>query len=106
MIRKLLHYFPPNVELPARTLKARVVLDNRQNLLRVGQAARVRIQVDRPRPAILIPKHAIVDDHVFVRTPKGYEKRTVRTGQPQDTDLEVTNVKPGEEVVTEGVDLL
>lgn len=101
----LIDYIPPRVETPARTLGVRVTLRNPEGDLRVGMAARARIQLEKPRQAVLVPARAVVGGKVFVGDRR--EPRSVTLGEKRDDLVEiVTGVREGEEVVVEGAQLL
>ncbi len=98
-------YIPPRVETPARTLGVRVTLRNPEGDLRVGMAARARIQLEKPHQAVLVPARAVVGGKVFIGDRR--EPRSVTVGEKRDDLVEiVTGVRAGEEVVVEGAQLL
>ena len=60
-------YLPPQVEVPSRALRARVVVDNPGGLLKVGMAARVKVALGAPRRSPAIPQEALLEgDQVVV----------------------------------------
>lgn len=101
-------YLPPQVELPSRALRCRVVVDNPQMLLKVGMAARVRLALSAPRQGVTVPQAALQgDDRVFVGSQGHYQPRQVVTGlRRQDWVEIVRGLSAGEPVVTAGADLL
>lgn len=72
--------------------------------LRPGLSCKFEILVrDRP-DVLLIPVQSVVtvgsDSYVFITTKKGHERRLIKTGESNDTDIEILDgVKAGEEVV-------
>lgn len=91
------------------TLRLRAVLDNKDRRLRVGLYARVRISLDQPRKALLVPERAVGVDQGqrFVYVVDGDNKiayRKVTTGQIYGGMLSITEgLRPKDRVVTEGL---
>ncbi|MCW5868910.1 MAG: efflux RND transporter periplasmic adaptor subunit, partial [Candidatus Eremiobacteraeota bacterium] len=103
-----LSYLPPQVELPSRALRCRVVVDNPELLLKVGMAARVRLALSAPHQAVTIPPAALLgENRIFVGNGDKYEARQVILGLRRQDWIEVKQgLQPGEAVVTAGADLL
>jgi cobalt-zinc-cadmium efflux system membrane fusion protein len=100
-------YLPPQVELPSRALRCRVVVDNPQLQLKVGMAARVRLAVAAPHQGVTVPLSALQGDRVFVGGSSGYQARPVVTGLRRQDWVEITRgLRAGEEVVSAGAELL
>lgn len=99
-----LAYLPPQVELPSRSLHARVLVHNPQASLKVGMAARVTISLGPKRQAVTIPSSALLANNVV------YVDRKPRTVEPGSRDGDWVEVrkglKAGELVVTQGAYLL
>jgi len=74
---------PPVVEIPTRTLKARVVVENPQGLLRVGMSAQAHIGLRAPRKALTVPVASIVQ--------KDDDGSSASNGESQD---ELNHQKP------------
>jgi membrane fusion protein, heavy metal efflux system len=87
-----------------RTVKARVWVDNPENLLRAGMFARVRLLLDPERQVLALPAEAVLEDagraFVFERTvPPYFVRRPVTTGATQDGWIEITSGLSGDEIV-------
>src|SRR5882724_9842909 len=70
-----------------------VRLPNNKNLdYRIGMNGDAEIITDERKNVLNIPLSSITDDqHVYVKTDKGFEKRKIETGLTNDTDAEVTS---------------
>ena len=103
-------YLPPNVEVPSRALRARVVVENRQGKLKVGMSARARISLGKSRQAVMIPAEALLgSNQVYVQGDSGYQARTVVAGSTDAKKQWVEirqGIAVGEAVVTNGAYLL
>ena len=99
-------YLPPQVEIPSRALRARVVVDNPSGLLKVGMAARVKVALGPPRKSPAIPLEALVEgDKVMVEGQT--QPRKVKVGLRQENWVEVLQgLELGERVVSQGGYLL
>jgi membrane fusion protein, copper/silver efflux system len=97
----------PQFDAATRTLKARLVLDNPDYVLRPDMFVQVSLAVELPS-AIVVPSDAIVDSglvkRVFVQTGDGlFEPRAVETGWRAGDQVEVVEgLSEGELVVTAG----
>jgi cobalt-zinc-cadmium efflux system membrane fusion protein len=104
-------YIGQQVDAIARTVTARVVLENRGGLLRVGLfgTAYVSTATARAEPALVVPRSALTElagkQVVFVRQPDGhFELHEVTTGESAAGKVEVlAGLREGEQVVVEGV---
>ena len=104
-------YIGQQVDPVARTVTARVVLENREGLLRVGLfgTAYVSTGAARGEPALVVPRAALTEiagkQVVFVRQPDGhFELHEVTTGESAAGKVEVlAGLREGEQVVVEGV---
>jgi Cu(I)/Ag(I) efflux system membrane fusion protein len=100
----------PTLETESRTLKARLVFENKDQALRPGEYGEVTIdrgEVGAPKKNVLtIPVDALIDtgeaQYVYVETTPGhFEPRAVVVGRRTLTTVEVIDgVKAGETVVT------
>lgn len=96
------------VDPASRTVEVRIEADNREGRLKPGMFADVAITTTVKENVLLIPDGAIQtngeEQIVFVaRNPTAFEKRVVKLGQEQDSQMEVLEgVKEGDQVVTEG----
>ncbi len=99
------------VDPRTRTVTARAEVPNPHGRLRANQFARARIETERPRTAVSVPRAAVqrVADRevVFVRTAPGvYEPRVVRRSRGGDPVQVKGRVREGDAVVTTGAVLL
>jgi cobalt-zinc-cadmium efflux system membrane fusion protein len=104
------------VDEATRTIRARVVVDNRDGALRAGMFARVRLRLDSEATAIVVPEQALLEDagrpFLFVRaaTPGDadyFVRRPVRPGRSAEGWLEiVAGLEEGQAIVTKGAFLL
>ncbi|MBI2894370.1 MAG: efflux RND transporter periplasmic adaptor subunit [Deltaproteobacteria bacterium] len=107
-----LGYVAPEIDPRTRAATGRVALDNPDGLLRANAFAEATISVTGPRDALLVPRASVQRARsvtlVFVRLAEDlYEARRVRAGASHGDLVEISgNVRPGEEVVTEGSFLL
>ena len=104
------------IDEATRTIRARVVVDNRDGALRAGMFARVRLQLDGEATAIVVPEEALLEDEgrpfLFVRatTPGDAEyfvRRPVRPGRSAEGRVEIlAGLEEGQTIVTKGAFLL
>lgn len=96
------------VDPGSRSVEVRIEADNREGRLKPGMFADVAITTTVKENVLLIPDGAIQTDAeeqiVFVaRNATTFEKRVVKLGQQQDSQMQILEgVKEGEKVVTEG----
>lgn len=101
----------PTLSERTRTLRVRLVLDNRDRALRPGLYGTVDFQA-RPRAALTVPRDAVVDtgetQHVFVVEREGrFVPRTIKLGVRLEDRMEVTSgLSDGETIVASGVFLI
>jgi cobalt-zinc-cadmium efflux system membrane fusion protein len=104
-------YIGRQIDPIARTVTARIRLQNRDDLLRIGLFGTARVATGEMggRPAqIVIPRTAVVDISdkpvVFIRQPDGdFELHDIVLGESALGKVEVLNgLREGEQVVTEG----
>ena len=102
-------YIDQRIDPAARTVTARIALENRDDLLRIGLFGMARLATDSAQPAcVVLPRAAVTDldgrSVVFVRTGDGvFERRDVVTGQAVGDRIAVTaGVRAGEAVVVDG----
>lgn len=105
-------YVGATMDESTRTVKVRVVVANRDLLLRPGMFARINVGLGRGAPTLLVPAEAVVSDEkrrfVFVRIgTRRFLRRDVVTGKREAGQVEViSGLKPGEEIVIRGAFLL
>lgn len=91
------------------TIKARLVFANKNNLLRAGMTATVRVKNSNAKQSIVIPYKAVVEQlgEYFVYVPGDSSKVTQRKvvlGKPIGSDIIIQNgLQAGDKIVTEGV---
>ncbi len=99
----------PELDPATRTVKVRIAVVNKDNQLRIGQYADVRI--DAPvstAPMLTVPVSAVIDDGTrqvaFVAKPGGiFEPRNLKLGARSGDMVEVmAGLKDGERIVTAG----
>lgn len=101
-----LDYIYPYAESKTRTIKARLIFDNPEQLLKPNMFAEVTIYAGRKINAVVIPDEAIVRSgtrtQVFVVRGKGkFEPRTVKLGIASEGQVQVLEgLSAGEEIVT------
>ena len=101
-----LDYIYPYAESKTRTIKARLVFDNPEQLLKPNMFAEVTIYAGRKIKAVVIPDAAIVRSgtrtQVFVIRGKGkFEPRTVKLGIVSEGQVQVLEgLHVGEKIVT------
>jgi Cu(I)/Ag(I) efflux system membrane fusion protein len=99
----------PQIDPGTRTVKVRISVANKNNRLKIGQYADVRIDVPaNTAPVLTIPASAVVDDGtrqvVFVAKPGGlFEPRAIKLGARSADRVEVrSGLAEGEMVVSAG----
>lgn len=96
----------PSADPQSRQFMVRVILSNKEGLLKPGMFARVSIGTDRVRQAVVVPREAVRKDsegtHVMVVGKGGVVKRQpVITGVEDSVGIAIEQgVKPGDRVVT------
>jgi cobalt-zinc-cadmium efflux system membrane fusion protein len=92
----------------ASTLQARIVLDNKDNLLKPGMFSTVKVHVDKHRKAIAVPKEALVfyDNNFYVMLAKGnktFERKQVSIeGSNDNVSYINSGINAGDVVVGKG----
>lgn len=86
-------YVSPLVSDETITAKAIAELDNKDQTWRPGTFVNVNIQTDKISVPIAIEKEAILKNdrgsYVFILTPKGIERRYVKTGREDEDKIEI-----------------
>jgi cobalt-zinc-cadmium efflux system membrane fusion protein len=105
-------YVGATMDEATRTVKVRVVVPNRELLLRPGMFAEVVLALGRAGKALFAPKEAVVSDgdHRFVFVKIGrrrFLRRDVQRGEETGETVEIVEgLRPGEEIVARGAFLL
>lgn len=99
------------VDDKTRTLPVRCLVPNSAGRLRPDMFAQVSLATDTPRPALLLPASAVVDNNgqkaVYVAEGSGYRKRAVTVGPTSGGQVEVrSGLRGGERVVVAGAFVL
>lgn len=97
----------PHVEERTRTLQAEALVPNKGYLLKPGLFARVTIQTDAPRDALVAPSNALLYDgniiRVFIAEGDIARERVVKVGIPYGESVEIVEgLKAGEQIVVVG----
>lgn len=97
----------PNLDPLTRTVNVRIILDNKQGLLKPGMFARANVILQKNEAALTVPNSAIIDAHgekfVFLRQGDTYERIKVKIGLADDDYTEIKNgLVSGDEVATQG----
>jgi multidrug efflux pump subunit AcrA (membrane-fusion protein) len=96
------------VEREARTIEARIEVDNSDGRLKPGMFATVEIVIGRLDRVLVVPFSAIQREadmeSVFVSIdPNRFEKRVVKTGLKQEASVQILEgLREGEPIVSEG----
>ncbi len=106
----VISYLGEVMDEKTRTVKARVVVENANRLLKPGMFANVTIDVKdaKTQKAILVPDEAVVMDgeerFVFVRTgPETFERKEIKPGRIFGKRVEVIEgLEAGDQVVVKG----
>ena len=105
----VIDYIAPQIDASTGTLQVRGIFENKDAALLPGMFARVRVQIRRPAPALLVPDTAIGTSQLgryvlVVNKDNVVEQRTVTIGQV-DKGLRVieSGLKPDDLVVIDGV---
>ncbi|MBV9074402.1 MAG: efflux RND transporter periplasmic adaptor subunit [Acidobacteria bacterium] len=99
------------IDATTRTLKARVILPNPRHQLKPEMFATIHL-VGRKQEVMTVPTTAVLHEgsnvFVMVKKPDGtYEKRIITIANSQsDTTAVASGLRPGENVVTSGAELL
>lgn len=97
-------YVSPIVANETITAQAVAELDNPQGFWRPGVFVKVNIATEKVSLPLVISKEAVQSsdgkDFVFILTSKGIEKRSVKLGQSDNENVEITSgLNPGEQYV-------
>jgi membrane fusion protein (multidrug efflux system) len=97
----------PVIDPMTRTISAKAVINNSKKLLKPGMTARVKINLGEKNDVIVIPKDALLDEHLFVVQDSTAERRNVVVGLIGDQNVEILEgISEGERVVTVGQERL
>ncbi|MEZ5399448.1 MAG: efflux RND transporter periplasmic adaptor subunit [Bryobacteraceae bacterium] len=107
-------YIDPRVDPQTRTAKVRVIVENKDRMLRLGMYADMDFATSVGRRAPIVPAGAVqrIGSKIVVFIPvdgaeSQFEQRTVSLGAPAKEGFEVlAGLAPGDRVVTEGSFLL
>jgi len=93
----------PVIDPMTRTVAVKAVVSNPKKLLRPGMTARVNILLGEKEDALVVPKDALLDDHLFVVGDSTAERRDVVVGLIGDKNVEILKgLAEGERVVVIG----
>jgi cobalt-zinc-cadmium efflux system membrane fusion protein len=90
-----------------RTITVRTEVQNKDNRLKVGMFAAVKIHLNHQSEALVVPENAVLDDKgkaiVFIKKDGACFPRNVTTGTREGGYIEIiAGLSPGDEVVTQG----
>lgn len=99
------------ISVASRTRRITCVLDQPDDRIIVGMYGRVRVLMQQADDAVLVPRSAVTNGHVFIvdNTSEGQvaRQRNVTTGISSGGSVQITDgLAPGETVVTEGLNSL
>jgi cobalt-zinc-cadmium efflux system membrane fusion protein len=103
-----INYVAAAIDPATRRLLVRAIIDNKDGMLKPEMFANVTIYSAGDRPAIGVPKQALIyeGDQVrlwVVNDDKSIELRQIKTGLSNGNLVEVKgNLKPGEQIITKG----
>jgi RND family efflux transporter MFP subunit len=107
-----LQFLDRAVDPQTGTIIARLTFPNKKNLLRPGLTCNVRVLTNNTSPSIVIPYKAVIvqmgEYFVFVINGNRVLQRKIDIGMTIDNDMVIVNngLKPGEVIVTQGVQKL
>jgi membrane fusion protein (multidrug efflux system) len=98
----------PSITATSRTLSVEAEVDNRDNLLKPGQFATVKILLPQSAPAVLVPARAVLTEsgasRLYVIKDGRAQQRLVQIGQAEGDLIEIKGgVTEGETVATSNV---
>ena len=103
-----INYVSTAIDPATRRLLVRATIDNKNGVLKPEMFANVTIYSASDRPAVGVPKQALIYEgdqvRIWVAHPdKSIELRQIKTGLTNGDFVEVVgNLKPGEQIVTKG----
>jgi cobalt-zinc-cadmium efflux system membrane fusion protein len=107
-LRGRVDYVAALVDPATKATAVRVLVPNRDGLLRRDMLVNVEIRSDRQRTGILVPVSSVLRNdenlpYVFVGHGRSFVRRSIDLGQRVGDRYEVrSGIQPGEDVVTEG----
>ncbi len=107
-LRGRVDYVAALVDPATKATAVRVLVPNRDQLLRRDMLVNVEIRSDRQRTGILVPVSSVLRNdenlpYIFVGRGRSFARRSIELGQRVGDRYEVkSGLRPGEDVVTEG----
>lgn len=100
-------YISPVIDGETRTIPARIVMQNKDSMLRPGFFVKVTVNVGGQDADVVIPKSAVqqIDEKtvVFIEEGEGFEPLPVQLGAEDKENVIITNgLRPGQRFVTQG----
>ena len=108
----IVDFVDPRVQLPARTIMVKALVENDDRALKPGMFIEARLVVEVRPGAVVVPEDAILPlsgvDYVWVATPEGTAtRREVRLGVRTPGFVEIREgISAGEQVVVGGIERL
>ena len=104
-------FISPLVDPDTRSARVIAAVDNKAMIWRPGSVVTASIVTKKAPVGVLIPRAALQtiggERVVFVRTPTGFQKRTITTGSSDEQAFEVTSgLSPGELIAVKNTFLL
>jgi len=105
-------YIAEQMDEHTRTIKARIVLDNAERLLKIGMFAHVKLSMQDDESSLIIPEDSLLKDgaETFVFTqvaPNTFFKQIVKTGRTFTNGIEITEgLKKNDSVALQGAFIL
>ncbi len=80
----------PVIDPLTRTGSVKAVVNNPKGMLKPGMTARIRINMEEKNNVLVVPREALIGDHLFVIVESTAEKRMVEIGIKGDTNTEIS----------------
>ncbi|RKY89447.1 efflux RND transporter periplasmic adaptor subunit, partial [candidate division KSB1 bacterium] len=89
------------------TTVIRTEVKNKDNMLKIGMFANIKIYTAENQVCVVIPKDAVIDHEdkkiVIIKDKEGFKRREVKVGQTCDNQIAIlSGINEGDEIVTRG----
>lgn len=104
VFRGIVNYVSPEADRMSGTFTCEILIDNKDERLKPGQYARVKIITAEKKDAVVVPQKAVVNDNViFIVENDRAVKKTVILGLQNEDEIQVVKgVLAGETIVVSG----